>query len=56
MDMYDDPDGFDALLKKCAESIIAIDKIFRDEIPLLRNGTGCAQGLVLNRPTMILNG
>lgn len=55
-DMYDDPEGLKALLEKCAESIIAVDKIFRDEISLLRNGIGGAQGLVLNRPTMILNG
>jgi hypothetical protein len=56
MDLYDDPEGLDALLKKCAESVIAVDSIFRDEIPILRNGFGGAQGIALNKPTMILNG
>jgi hypothetical protein len=55
-DMHEEPEALEYLLRKCAESIIEIDRIFRREIPLLREALGGAQGVAPGAPTMILNG
>jgi hypothetical protein len=55
-DFYECPERFEVLLQLCAQSIIEIDKIFRYESDLLREGVGGAQGVAFTVPTMILNG
>ena len=55
-DLYDFPDEVSVFLDKCADSIIAIDKILRADSPVLRNRPGGAIGVMAGPQTILMNG
>ena len=56
MDLYDFPDEVSAFVGKCADSIIAIDKILRADSATLRNNPGGALGVASGHQTILMNG
>ena len=56
LDMYDNPDGAEALIEYCAKAILRIDAHLREECPILRNLPGGIWGAGFGKETIFLNG
>ncbi|MEX0777402.1 MAG: hypothetical protein WD042_16990 [Phycisphaeraceae bacterium] len=55
-DLYDAPDAVDGLLRFCTESILSLQRVLEDRVPMLRSQPGGVWGVAVKPRLIFVNG